>query len=58
MWIGIMICGIIFGRGEKETSEENTELPQVVENTRVESRSSLRSRQSGESPSLASSDQD
>jgi len=30
MWIGIMVCGLVLGRGEKEdTQQENIDLPQV-----------------------------
>jgi hypothetical protein len=45
MWIGIMICGVVLGRGEKEdhtTGQENEEheLPQVTSPARVSSRAS------------------
>ena len=48
MWIGIMICGVVLGRGEKEPREEAVELPQVIEPSRSESRTSVRSQRSGE----------
>lgn len=57
MWIGIMICGVVLGRGEKEPREEVIELPQVIEPTRSESRTSVRSQRSGELLS-GSDDQD
>ena len=57
MWIGIMICGVVLGRGEKESREEVIELPQVIEPSRSESRTSVRSQRSGELLS-GSDDQD
>lgn len=48
MWIGIMICGVVLGRGEKEPLEEVIELPQVIEPSRSESRTSVRSQRSGD----------
>jgi hypothetical protein len=44
MWIGIMICGLVLGRGEQEAQEENIELPQV---TATVASASIRSRHSG-----------
>jgi hypothetical protein len=46
MWIGIMICGLVLGRGEKEEQEENIELPQV---SAPVTSPSIRSRHSGKS---------
>lgn len=48
MWIGIMICGVVLGRGEKEPQEEAVDLPQVIEPSRSASRTSVRSQRSGE----------
>ena len=45
MWIGIMVCGLVLGRGEKEdTQQENLDLPQV---SAPVASPSIRSRHSG-----------
>lgn len=53
MWIGIMICGVVLGRGEKEEADQaGTELPQV-EPTRTQTSSAL-SRHSSATASIRS----
>ena len=55
MWIGIMICGLVLGRGEKEAQEENVELPQV---SALVTSPSIRTQHSGEYCIQGSADTD
>jgi hypothetical protein len=48
MWIGIMICGLVLGRGEGEDTPEETELPQTNLDPVSSRIASTTSRESGE----------